>query len=155
MAVRRGKGTKIRWAVLGAGVTARPATATLRTITGLQSADWNGNQELEDAPNGDFESVDEGRWRDGDEIAQLGWTMDLSGHLTDLAAQKVELDAIYAAWKAGSKVWLERLRPGDTHWKGGRGLLQDPTEPAAYDAELTWSASLLGQGEPVETADVA
>lgn len=150
MAVRKGKGTQIRWAVLAAGVTARPSSG-LTLITGMQTSEIKGNQEMDAAPSGDYESAED-LWKDGDSVKSLGWTFSLSGHVLDTAAQVPQLAALWDAWAAGEKIWVERLTPGATHWKGGRAIIQDPTDPAPYDGELTFSCSFLGQGAIVLTA---
>ena len=151
MAVRKGKGSKIRFLVLAAANSARPADNALTLITGVQTSDITGTQEMDDAPTGDYESTNANLWRDGDSVASLGWTFGLSAHVTDVAGQTAALKSLWDAWAAGKTVWIERLRPGDTHWRGGRAIVQDPTEPVPYDGELTFDCSFLGQGAIVET----
>ncbi|ALW89620.1 hypothetical protein [Deinococcus actinosclerus] len=151
MAVKKGKGTKIRWAVLAAGATARPSSG-LTVISGLQSSEIKGGQDLDNAPNGDYDSTD-GGWRDGDTIRQKNWTFTLGGHVVDGGTQAEQISDLWDAWSTGLPIWIERLRPGDTKWKGGRVILQDPTEPAPYDGELTFAFNGLGQGAIVETPD--
>lgn len=153
MAVRKGKGTKIRFLALAAGVTARPDDASLLLLTGMQTSEIKGTQEFDSAPSGDYESTDNNMWRDGDSIKQVGWTFSVSGHVTDSAAQATAIKALWDAWSTGATIWVERLRPGDTEWKGGRALVQDPTDPDQWDGELGFSCSFLGQGQIVETAN--
>ncbi len=155
MAARKGKGTKVRWAVLPDGTTARPATADLRLITGMQTSEIRGNQEMDADPAGNYETVDDNLWRDGDSVRRVGWGFTLSGQELEDAAQVTELEAIWTAWSQGKKIWIERLKRGASDWKGGRAIVQDPTEPVPYDGEVTFSATFLGQGAIVKTAKVA
>lgn len=152
---KRGKGTQIRWALLAAGVTARPSSG-LTLITGVQTSELKGNQEMEDAPAGDYESATD-IWRDGDAIKQLGWTFDMEAHELEDSPQAALLQDLWDAWvagAAGSRIWIERLKPGATKWRGGRAILQDPSDPVPYDGEITFSCTFLGQGAIVETAVV-
>lgn len=148
----KGKGTKIRWAILATANAPRPATGALNLITGMQSSEIKGGQELDAAPAGDYESAsDQGNWRDGDSVRQVSWTFSLSGHVKEDAAQAAQLEALWQAWSEGKTIYVERLRPGDTKWRGGRALIQDPTEPVPHDGEITFSCSFLGQGELIKT----
>lgn len=147
---RKGKGTKIRWAVLAAGSTARPSSLAL--ITGVQTSEIKGTQEMDDAPDTDYESATD-PWRDGDSVKQLGWTMSLSAHELEDTAQAAQLVALWNAWAARQPIWIERLKPGATKWKGGRAIIQDPTEPVPNDGEIPFSCNLLGQGAIIETPD--
>lgn len=152
MAVRKGKGTKIRFLALDEGVTARPADNALILITGMQTSEIKGGQEMDTAPTGDYETTDDNLWRDNDTVKSLNWTFSVSGHVTDSAAQTTAIQALWDAWMAGKTIWIERLRPGDVKWKGGRAKIQDPTEPDQWDGELGFSASFMGQGAIIETA---
>lgn len=145
---KKGKGTQIRWAVLADGSTARPSGLAL--ITGVQTSEITGTQEMDDAPEGDYESATN-LWRDGDSVSQLGWTFSLEGHETEDSPQAAQLKAMWDAWAAGKAIWIERLKPGATAWRGGRAIIQDPSDPVPYDGEITFSFSFLGQGAIVET----
>lgn len=147
----KGKGTKIRWAVLPDGSKDRPANLAL--IRGVQTSEIKGGQEISsNEETGDYESVDGATptWQDGDTVKSLNWSFTINARVKEDAQQAQGFRDLWAAWKAGKKIWIERLRPGDTHWKGGRAILLDPTEPVPWDGEMTFSSGVRGQGELVE-----
>lgn len=148
---KKGRGTKIRWAVLPDGTTARPGALTL--LRGVQTSEIKGGQDVSaNEETGDYESDGNAApvWQDGDTISTLNWSLTMQARVKGDAPQTQSFRDMYAAWKAGKQIWIERLRSGDTVWRGGRALVIDPTEPVPWDGEMTFSTGFRGQGELVE-----
>lgn len=149
----KGKGTKIRWAVLEAGSLLRPAV--LAEIGGVQTSEWRGAQEFNTTDvGGDYESTDDAAptWQDDDTIKSQSWGFTLTARKKTSPSNITALNDLYDAWAQGKQIWIERLIPGGTDWKGGRAWITDPTEPVPWDGEITMTAGFRGQGAPVETA---
>lgn len=152
---RTGKGTQLRFAILTGGSTSRPVTADLDLLTGVQTSEISGGQDIEEVESsGDYETTASAQpnWQDGDTVRTLSWSFSLTARAKDTSTQAGLLRDIWTAWAAGQQIWVERLRVGDTHWRGGRAIITDPSEPVAWDGELTFSCSFRGQGALTDTA---
>ena len=143
---RIGKGTQIRFAVLDVADRDRPADADLDILKGVTTSDIQGG--ATDVTTVDYDS---GAWEDG-KMTRASWSMPISGNVKASTEGEAAIRALWEAWAAQKEVWVERLRPGDTHWRGGVCSIMGITEPVPADGIITYSLTLKGRGAVVSTA---
>lgn len=143
-----GAGTDIQYAILDAGSRTRPTTG-MKLLKGVTTSEIKGSQTVREAP-GDYDTEENG-WDDG-KTTRTGWGFTMTANVKKNSDQAAALEEIWDAWAAKKEIWIERLRPEDTKWRGGVAGIVDPTEPVPFDGAITFSCGFTGRGALVKTA---
>ena len=69
----------------------------------------------------------------------------MTANVKNDATQATDIQALHDAWASGLYVWIERLIPSDTFWRGGLGFITDPSDPAPADGVVTFTCGVTGK----------
>lgn len=146
-----GKGTQVRYSVIPAGgANVRPAAGTFKVLTGVTTSEIKGSEDTKETPE-DYDSPVGAAWKDSNPGSRA-WGFTLSANKKADTPQAAMFTELWDAWGAGQTVWVERLLPNSTNWKGGGSWISGPTEPSPADGVVTFSCSFNGKGALIRTA---
>jgi hypothetical protein len=146
-----GKGTQLRVAILALGAaTTRPLDAAFKLIKGATTSEIKGGQDTKDIPV-DYDTAVDEDFADSSPGSR-NWSLTLSVNTKANQDQMDTLEDLWDAWAAGQFVYIERLKPNDTKWRGGLAYVVDPSEPAAADGVITFACGFTGKGSLKQVA---